>query len=371
MRRKFVLAMSVAALALAGCSNGDDGGDDAGGKDANYLEGWAVLGKDALPISNLTSVWSNGKSGADREWLIVGGSAAGNKDGLVLELRGDTWSKHTFKGVGLLWWVHGDASGRRIAVGDGGTIIRWQSGDKTLTHQQVPSLRKAKSQLFGVWFADKAERFFLVGGNASDQTAKGLLWTVPFSAKTGDDIDAKATQEKLDGKQGLLMKVWGASNERVFTVGEEGKIWALDKGAWKLDGTIETDRFIGVTGRSENNVVAVGGLGSGVIAKRDATGWKQVAGCSTCFINGQLAAVILTEDGTTIVGGSVGYLATHKGEKTEKDLPTLDPPISELTLHGAWADSHTMVVVGGNLSNPSTAAGVVMVRGEKLPELPQ
>ena len=378
-RRLVAKFAAVALLALlvmmAGCGNGD-GGSDAGPTDAaaskDWLKGWTVLGEDALASGNLTSAWSNGKAGADREWLLVGGGLDGTKDGVVWELRGDQWTRHSFPGVGLLWWVHGDASGRRIAVGDGGAVVRWSAGGKPEL-QRVPSLEKAATQLFGVWFADKGDRFWVVGGNSAGQASVGLLWEVPFSAKDGAAIDKDAEKHEDAGKAGLLMKVWGtgaAGSERLFAVGEEGRIWSNPGGKWAEDGKVAIDRLIGVTGTSAEDVVAVGGLGSGGVARRDSKGWTKVAGCSACFINGNLAAVLLGDGGEAIVGGSLGYMARQQGDTKDKDLPTVDPPLSELDLHGAFRDEHTAVMVGGNLSNPSVAAGVVLVRGAALPKLP-
>jgi hypothetical protein len=370
----FFLLLTLAAA----CGNGEPGPDtkdttDAWTQPEDWLAGWKVLGEDALPVGNLTTVWSNGKSGAEREWLLAGGALSGEKSGVVWELRGETWTKHSLPGTGLLWWVHGDASGRRVAVGDGGTVVRWQSGDKSIKAETVPSLAQAETQLFGTWFADQSTAFWIVGGNAKSQASKGLLWKVPFAAKDGAAIDSDATKEPLDKDQGLVMKVWGtgaAGKESLFAVGEEGRIWANTGGKWAIDGKLEVDRLIGVTGRGVDDIVAVGGLGSGAVVRRDAKGWTKVAGCSTCFINGSLAAVILAADGAAVIGGSHGYLAVQQGDTKDKDLPTVDPPLSELDLHGAWLDSHTAVVVGGNLSNPKIAAGVVLYRGAALPPLP-
>lgn len=381
-RARVGIALIGTLLVFASCSvGGSDGGSDAdagvadsGAASADWLAGWKLLGEDALAVGNLTSVWSNAKPGAAREWLIAGGDLAGDKAGVIWELRGDKWRKHSFPGVGLLWWVHGDSDGRRIAVGDGGVVIRWQSGDEKLSESIVPGLRKAGTQLFGVWFTQNSKQFWIVGGNASGQNATGLLWSVPFEAVDGAAIAAKATKHDLGDDQGLVMKVWGvgvAGNEHLFAVGEEGRIWSNGGGKWAIDADLDVDRWIGVTGSSATDVVAVGGLGSGAVARRDKDGWSKVAGCATCFINGSLAAVLLTDDGTVVVGGSHGFLATQKGDTSNKDLPTVDPPLSELDLHGAWRDKHTAVVVGGNLNNPTVAAGVVLYRGAALPTFPK
>ena len=369
----------VSMFLLGGCTGSNGGGDTSDTSDVvvqpgDWLSGWKVLGEDALPVGNLTSVWSNGKAGADREWLLVGGAVTGDKRGVIWQLRGQKWTKHTFAGTGLLWWVHGDSEGRRIAVGDGGTIIRWHRDDTTIKADKIPSLSANGTQLFGVWFADKGEKFWLVGGSAQDQTAKGLLWEVPLSANNAAELDANSTKLSLDSKQGLLMKIWGtgaAGEEQVFAVGEEGRIWSNVTGKWAEDAKLDIDRLIGVTGRGADDVVAVGGLGSGAIARRNAKGWQKVAGCAMCFINGNLAAVMLTDTGVAIVGGSHGYLAIEQGQSKDKDLLTVDPPLSELDLHGGWLDDHTAVVVGGNLSNPKVAAGVVLYRGAALPTLPK
>lgn len=383
--KMLVAAMLGTLCLLSACSPADtpasgtdaaqsDGAPDGTTVNSDWLKGWHVAGKDAADVGNLTTVWSNGKAGAEREWLIGGGSVAGKREAVIWELHGDTWKKHTLPNVGILWWLHGDASGRRIAVGDGGHVVRWQSGDDTLTAGKISSLATAGAQLFGVWWGDGSDHFYIVGGNTNvtGAAAQGLVWRVPMTAAT-HEIDAKATRIKLAGDPGLIMKVWGVledGKEHVFAVGEDGVIYKGDKGGFALDAKVPgVDRFIGVSGRGSEDVIAVGGLGSGRVARRDKAGWRLVAGCTTCFINGQLAAVLLTADGTAVVGGSNGYLATQK-EDSKVDLPLVDPPLSELDLHGAWYDGHTAVVVGGNLSNPSVAVGAVLFRGVAVPALP-
>jgi len=81
--------------------------------------------------------------------------------------------------------------------------------------------------------------------------------------------------------------------------------------------------------------------------------------------------VTLLGEGTAIVGGSYGFLGKQDDTTATDDLPGLDPPLTSLTLHGAWADGHTQVVVGGSFDNPATPiVGAVIMRGDPLPTLP-
>lgn len=334
----------------------------------DWLSGWTALHADDVALPNLTSAWSNGEGGSGREWLIVGGRPGGA--GTIHELHGTTWRRHTIPGAGHLWWVHGDASGRRMAVGDGGHVLRWRSGDAAVAIAQVPSLAAAGGQLFGVWFAAGMDHAWVVGGHAAQPAAPGILWRVPFAADTGAAIDQTATRVVLAGHQGMLMKVWGADANHVIAVGDGGGIWAVAGGVWTLAARIGDDRFVGVTGRGIHDMIVVGGTSQGTVVRGDASGWRQVAGCAGCGINGNLAAVAVAPDGTALVGGARGYLALQRGAAAAKDLRALDPPLTELDLHGAWLDAHSAVFVGGNLTNPAIAAGTLLVRGDPLPALP-
>lgn len=336
------------------------------------LEGWTAL-VDGYQRGGITAAWSAGISGKKRSWALVGGDG---KDGLILELSGDTWVRHTVPGARLLWWVHGDAQGNRAAVGDGGTLVTWRAGDATPKVTQISSLKSAGVALYGVWFAPGAEQLWVSGGNPKASAGSGVLWRIPASSLTAGGSDAAATaaaKVDLGDKQGTLFKVIGVGDER-WAVGDGGHIWHGKGVSWQREATIATDVLIGVAGSKADGLVTVGGRGAGVVARRDSSGWKQVAGGKDAWISGLSGVTLLPEaehPGVAIVAGSYGFLGQQDDTTSANDLPSLDPPLTSLTLHGAWADPYTQVVVGGSFDNPAApVVGTVLMRGAPLPPLP-
>ncbi|MCO4759906.1 MAG: hypothetical protein KC502_00250 [Myxococcales bacterium] len=355
------VSVLVALLFMAGCPS-ETVAPTPVAKDP--LKGWSVLaGKYAG--GGLTAAWSSGAGGTARSWVLVGGDG---KDGIILELNKGAWTQHKVPGAGLLWWVHGDAAGHRIAVGDRGTIVSWTSGDAAPKIIQIAELEKSNVALYGVWFAEGAETLWVVGGNPKAGPGSGVLWSIARADLSGDP-GAKAKRVDVGADQGILFKVIGAGGER-WAVGDGGKIWHGTGDKWAIEHTAKTDVLIGISGTKPTELVTVGGRGAGVVIRRDADGWKQVAGGDGAWISG-LSAVVRLADGTALVGGNYGFLGKQDATTDPTDLPAVTPPLTDLTLHGSWADKHTQVVVGGSFDNPTQPIiGCLLMRGAALPALP-
>ncbi len=328
------------------------------------LEGWTTL-VDGYTGGGITAAWSAGAAGAQRSWALVGGDGA---NGVILELSGSTWTRHTIAGVGLLWWVHGDAAGNRAAVGDGGALVTWKAGDSAPKVTRIKALQDANVALYGVWFAPGATEYWVVGGNPKVGVGTGIAWQIPASSLDADPA-ASATRVDVGDKQGILFKIIGVGEER-WAVGDGGVIWHGKGATWAVEATIDTDVLIGIAGDTSDHLVTVGGRGAGVVARRSASGWAQVAGGKDSWISG-LSAVTLLPSGVALVGGTYGFLGMQDATTPKDDLPGLDPPLTTLTLHGAWSDAHTQVMVGGSFDNPAAPiVGCVLMRGAALPALP-
>ena len=356
LRPGLVLLMATCSLIACSPDQSDPPGTD-------WLGDWRVLG-DELPLGAINSAWGNDATGEQRRWVLAGGKSG---NAVIYTLKGATWQRHDFPGQGMLWWTHGDSQGRRVAVGDNGLILRWQDGDDSIDAVQIPELATESTALYGVWFGDGADHFWLVGGTPTDGGKPGPLWRVSFSSQPGGE-GADALKEPLDGKQGVLSKIWSADGERLWAVGDRGRIWSNPDGKWQIEYETGPGRVVGVSGRKGHDVVAVGGQGAGIVLRRRAATWKLSAGGPTSFVNG-LAAVMVMPDGTSVVGGTNGYIATEDGADHGGELPALDPPITDLALHGAFAGKHTHCICGGTFGS-ANPVGTVLMRGAALPPLP-
>lgn len=358
--RPLALLLTVLLLATGGVGCGPADTEPAG---EDWLAGWRVLA-DELPAGAINSAWGNNGAGAQRQWVLVGGKVG---NAVVYTLHGDTWKRHDFPGQGMLWWVHGDSQGRRVAVGDHGLLLRWQDGAETIDAVQIPALASESTALYGVWFGDGADHFWLVGGTPTDGGRPGPLWRVPFASAPGAEA-ASALKEPLDGKQGVLSKIWSVDGERLWAVGDHGNIWSNPGGVWQVEYEGGPGRVVGVGGREGGDVVAVGGQGAGEVLRRHGTTWRRSAGGPTSFVNG-LSAVMVMPDDTAIVGGTNGYVAIDDGLDHGDELPAVEPPVTDLSLHGAFAGSATQIMCGGTFGS-ANPVGTVLIRGDALPPLP-
>ncbi len=367
------------ASALLGCSPVSSGADtgtqdavnpdtvnadaDAESDAGDVLAGWTAHTK-VYAKGALASAWSNGAAGDARRWALVGGDGT---TGRVLTLTGDTWSAYDVNETGLLWWVHGDDAGHRAAVGDKGTLVTWTEGDAKPTVTVFKSLAAEGTALYGVWFAPGAKRYWIAGGNP--QKGTGLLWRVDADSLSKTP-EASAAKVDLGADAGVVFKVIGTADGQRWAVGDGGTIWHRAKDTWAVEAIVKTDVLIGISGSSADALVAVGGRGAGVVARRTAKGWSQVAGGANAWISG-LSAVAYTAGGAALVGGSYGFLGKQDADTPADELPGVEPPLTQLTLHGAWADKHTQVMVGGSFENPAKPlVGCVLTRGASLPKLP-
>jgi hypothetical protein len=161
--------------------------------------------------------------------------------------------------------------------------------------------------------------------------------------------DGKAwTQEMLPGMPlgRSLNKIWGASADDIYAVGEYGTVWHRKGGAWSLESNppVASSTLLTVFGCSATDVYAVGG--SDVI-HNDGTGWSKV----TVDLSNEVNGVTCGKPGEVLIVGFGGLKQRLVGGEwvDEFDVaPTGD-------LHGAWSDgAGSFWVAGGDfISGPS------------------
>lgn len=383
----------AAAVDAAGGGAGDGGGDAAGDAaadtagdgaasddaaplgyglaDADCAKGWQELAEEVVDGA-LNSAWSGGAAGAGREWVLVGGT---QDHSVVYRLHGASWRRDLLPGAGLLWWVHGDSQGRRMAVGAHGRVVRWQvSADPggapvdpaTLDVFAIPELQADGVPLYGTWFDATMDHAYVVGGDPFAAQGGGVIAKLPLDADAAR-VEGALQPFTLAEDQRTIFKVWGRSADEVYAVGEGGLIFALEAGAWPQQYGAETDVLVGIHGTASAGPYTVGGRGTGVVIGAVDDGYSLLAGGPDAFVPG-LSAVTTLPDGRVLVGGDFGYAAVLGSDgATTCDAENI---ITTLTLHGAAADEHTAVLVGGSLANPKKLVGTVWTLGDPLPALP-
>lgn len=234
------------------------------------------------------------------------------QDGQLCRQRGA--SEHT------LWWIEGTGDDAWFAVGERGTILRY---DGTTLHDESVT---TDAILYG---ARATEPAIAVGGDPFG-TQEGEIW-----------------QREEDGTWTRIHEGLGGV---AFKIHED---WIVGVGvAWQMmpDGSLEEHfppnnaRLLTVRKRGPDDVWAVGGSDSAVILHWDGSGWNEVPYSPACG-NGSLNGVWTEPGGDIWVAGFFGAMARYDG--AEWDCNT--PPITFEHLHATWRHEGTQWWGGGAL----------------------
>jgi hypothetical protein len=178
--------------------------------------------------------------GARAVWTGAAGSAIAVGDsGTILRYNGASWNPEASGTTAHLRAVWGaGSSGPVFAVGDGGTIVinngsSWSAQTSGTTQP-----------LYAVWGASASD-VFAIGGNGTIIHYNGTAWSAQTSGST----------QSLRG-------LWGSSGSSVFAVGDATTILRYDGSSWTPQSvnafTNPSMNLTGVWGSSPTNVIAVG-----------------------------------------------------------------------------------------------------------------
>lgn len=320
--------LSALCLALLGCSSSSvtpppsDGGADT---DAPATVEWTPVVEKL--DGALLSIWGTGAN----EAFAVGGSLGNGLRALVLRFDGAKWKRLDPGHTDTYWWVHGTSATDVWMVGEKGRISHFDGASL----KDYPGVTTAT--LFGVW-ASSPNDAWAVGGSFENPGLPNdvvLHWD-------GASWKPEALPQKLDRTH---FKVWGASADDVYVVGDLGTVWHKKSGTWKREAEgVATERILTVTGCSPTEIYAVGGR---TILRSAGDGqWAKVTDVALVSdVNGVACAPSAAPNGKVLVvgGGSLklrqvdGKLVSDFGSKPFTDL------------HGAWIDpTGAMWGVGGN-----------------------
>ena len=240
--------------------------------------------------------------------------------GTVYWLQDGQLCRHNGVADHTLWWIDGPGDDTWFAVGERGTILRYDG--ETVHDESVDT----EAILYGV---RASEPVIAVGGN-------------PFGENTGE-----IWQREDDGS-------WTRLHEDLPGVAFKiHQNWIVGTGvAWELmpDGSLvehfppDEARLLTVQVRGEDDVWAVGGSATPTVIHWTGAAWETVAFAPACG-NGGLNGV-WTEPGEDVwIAGFFGAMARYDGT----DWTCSTPPASFEHLHATWRHEGRQWWGGGNL----------------------
>ena len=282
---------------------------------------------DEIPGGTLLSVASMGD-----EAVFVGGQLDGGK-GVIVRYDGATVCYEEEVTDRALWWIHSARPGEFYAVGEAGTILHSVDGQRTVESVDTTAT------FFGVF--DSGDRVIAVGGDVFG-TKQGEVW-----------IRENGSWALLQGElPGVAFKVWNN-----WIVGD-GIAYHIEDGA---SPTLEerfppdTPKLTTVVGRGDDDVYAVGGVGSPVLLHWDGSDWQQISldlGCANMGLNG-----VWTAPGENVwVAGFFGSMGELQGDGTWNCA--VSPPTFE-TFHVVAKHGDEVLFGGGNFLDQGGNYGTI------------
>lgn len=287
---------------------------------------------DDIPAGTLLGITSMGS-----EALFVGGQLDGS-EGILVRYDGTSICYEEAVASRPLWWIHSAREGEFYAVGERGTIVH--SLDGVRTDESVDT----DATLFGVF--DAGDQVIAVGGDVFG-SGLGEVW-----------IREGGSWSLLRGDlPGVAFKVWDR-----WIVGDGIAYHLTDDPTPILEERFPPDgaRLTTVVGRNDDEVFAVGGLGSPVLLAWNGASWENVdidPGCADMALNG-----VFTEPGESVwVAGFFGRMGELRADGTWNCA--VSPPTFE-TFHVVGKHGDELLFAGGNFLEQGGNYGTIARYGE-------
>lgn len=306
-------------------------------------------GEWSLPIkaqaSSFLSVW--GTSSTD-VWTV----GADTGDGpVVLHYDGESWKRHTTGAAGSLWWVAGQGDSVWMS-GDAGLVLRYDIKADTFEPHPTPTAER----LYGILpFSDSD--VWTVG--AADNGLGGVVyrwdgsdWSVP------DGLTAELTADLG------FFKVWGASADDLWIVGDGGSALHHAGGAWeRIEVAGGGTKLFTVHGRGDL-VIGVGGAATGLIV--------ELAPGATTNVTPPISEAEVEQLNGVYVGAKATVAVGARGSVWRRDdagswAQDADAPENPLDYHSVYVDPDGgLWAVGGRLLTSPPTDGVIAHFGAPL-----
>ena len=193
----------------------------------------------------------------------TGGATLGSQSSSVLSIAdndGIEWTRMNSGATQTLTQIWGISETDIFAVGDNGTLLRYDSGNWILMSGRTTE------GLHGVW-GNSGTNVFAVGDKGTILRYDGNAWNLMETGTT-------------DGLQGI----WGSSGTDVFAVGDNGVVLHYDGSGWTPMNQGKTEGLHGVWGSSGTDVFAAGD--NGTILHYDGNGWHSLSTGITIGLRG-------------------------------------------------------------------------------------
>ncbi|EYF04760.1 BNR repeat domain protein [Chondromyces apiculatus DSM 436] len=337
-------------MSLAGACGGDERDTSGGGAGSGAHAGagstgtggaggagnpgttpaWQVALDEGDLDGAVLSIWG---SGPEDVYAVGGPLGNSGPTSLVVHFDGASWRRLSPGGNETFWWVGGSGPDDVWMVGEGGRITHL--GGQGFTEHTSGTT----ATLWGVWSAGPDEAW-AVGGTPGGQAGEddvvlhwdGTMWI----------------REVLPGAPlgRALYKVWGASADDVYVVGEAGVMWRRQAGTWTRLPELTQSTLFTVTGCGPDEVWAVGGSS---VLRAEGGEFTALDVSLPNLVNG----VACGPPGSVLVVGSGGV--KHRLVEGQWVSDFLDPPNDDL--HSAWADGQGAFWAAGGDFFTSPAAG--------------
>lgn len=295
--------------------------------------------------SSFLSVWGTSSSDVWTVGADVGDGPA------VLHYDGQSWKRHTTGASGSLWWVAGQGDSLWMS-GDGGLVLRYDIPQGTFEPHPTPTAER----LYGILpFSDSD--VWTVG--AADNGLGGVIyrwdgsdWSVP------DGLTPELTADLG------FFKVWGASADDLWIVGDGGSALHHTGGAWqRIEVAGGGTKLFTVHGR-DDLVIGVGGSVTGLIVEMTPDAITNVTPPISEAEVERLNGVYVGAKATIAVGARGSVWRRDDAGSWAQDA---DAPENPLDYHSVYVDPDGgLWAVGGQLQSDPPTNGVVAHFGQPL-----
>lgn len=285
--------------------------------DANTV--WAA--QTSATSSHLRAVWG---TAANLMWAV-------GDDGTILKWNGTAWTAQTSGTTSHLRAVWGNSATSLWAVGDGGTILK---SDGTNWTAQTSGTTQA---LRGIWGSD-ASNVWAVGDAGTVLKWNGSTWAAQTSGTTN-----------------VLHGIWGSSSTSLWAVGANGTILKGTGTAWTAQTSGSTQTLRAIWGASASVQWAAGT--NGTILKGNGTTWTAL----TPGVTVDLTSLWGTDSNNVWCAGANGTLirTTNGGAGTNVWSPQIVNVAGNLNgVRGIDANNLWVVGDGGAISNFNSSASL-------------